>query len=904
MLGPRRFLAVATLVGTALWLSRTVLDRPGLPASPRVALFPSLPEWLGLIVLSAIGLTLLQSLVEQAVARRRPGATLAATGLLPLGVLCLLTLSYLPYLPDRLPLLATLAGPARWWIWTIALAGTAWAVATTLPARVRPLPRVALAVAPGAATALIVGVAMAQLAGGAIYPGGDEPHYLVVTQSLVQDGDLRIDDNHARGDYRVFYAGRLEPDHIVPPARDGAIYSIHPVGTSLLVAPAFARWGYTGAASTVLLVAAIVGLALWHALMRLTRAAGAATFGWLAVVSSAPFVLHGFAIYPEVPASLAVLAALWWRDQPDTPREAMLRGVAIAMLPWLGTKYAPMAAVIGLLLVARAPRDARQLVALAAPVVISVAGWFLWFEFLWGTPSPTAPYGAAHQMALGNLAAGLPGLFFDQEYGIVAASPVLAMAAPGWWLLWRSGGSERRLAIETALPLLALALTVGAYQMWWGGSAPPGRQLTAALPLIGVPLATLWRSLHAHPRRRGVLLTLVAMGAAATATLVFAQQGLLIANGRDGAAEILDYLSPSRLLASMSPSFTADRTALGTPLLLVALWSTALALVWRVTRGHTEETTGRAGLAASMIVSVAVIVMSVTAPRVTGARLERIAPGQHAALDQFDTTARPIAIVYDPMRVVPAAAVPPLMRLEATPGLRRAPQPVRVLLNMRLSLPAGRYRAELTPQPGAALAGVVGLQVGRLGPPQQSWTLAEPVDAAWSHEFDLALDTSFIGFRGDAALESSLARIAVTPLEVVDLHARIRRPPVSATAIFGGLPAYFHDAHAHLEAAGFWVRGRATAEVTFGVHPDSRPHGIRLQMHGGPVALRVRIATPVWSTEVPLRPGQNTSVEVPALDTQRLLPVSITAEDGFIPAEHGGPAGDRRLLGCWVEVVP
>ena len=904
MLGPRRFLAVATLVGTALWLSRTVLDRPGSPAGPRVALFPSLPELLGLIILSAIGLTLLQSLVEHLVARRRPGAALSASDLLPLGFLGLLALPYFPYLPDRLPLLITLAGPARWWVWAIALVGAAWAVATALPARVRPLPAMALALAPGAATALILGIAMAQLAGGAIYPGGDEPHYLVVTQSLVQDGDLRIDDNHARGDYRSFYAGRLEPDRIVPPARDGAIYSIHPVGTSLLVAPAFARWGYAGAAGTILLVAAIVGLVLWRALMRLTKAAGAAAFGWLAVVSSAPFVLHGFAIGPEVPASLAVLTAVWWRDRPDTPPDAFFRGVAIAVLPWLGLKYVPMTAALALLVVARAPRDVRRLIVLALPVAVSVAGWFLWFNSLWGSPSPTAPYGSAHQVALGNLAAGVPGLLFDQEYGILAATPVLAMAALGWWQLWRSGGGARVVAVETALPLLVLGLTAGAYETWWGGSAPPGRQLTAALPLAGVPLAALWHSLDAQPRRRGVLLTLLAIGAAVTATLVFAQQGLLIANGRDGTADLLDYLSPSRQLASMAPSFTVNRANLGSPLLLVALWSAALAVVWRATRGHAGEAAGRAALAAAATLSAGLVVVSAATPLLTDSHRERIAPGQYASLDQFDTTARPIAVVYDPMRVVPAAAVPPLMRLEATPGLRRAPQPVRVLLNMRLSLPAGRYRAELTPQPDAALAGVVGLQVGRLGPPQQSWTLAEPAGAAWSREFDLALDTNFVGFRGDGVLESALARITVTPLEVVDVHDRIARPPVTATAILGGLPAYFHDAHANLEAAGFWVRGRAAAEVTFGVHPDSRPRGVRLQLHGGPVPTRVRIATPVWATEVQLTPGENTSVDVPALDTQRLLPVSIAVEGGFIPAEHGGSAGDRRLLGCWVEVVP
>jgi hypothetical protein len=55
---------------------------------------------------------------------------------------------------------------------------------------------------------------------------------------------------------------------------------------------------------------------------------------------------------------------------------------------------------------------------------------------------------------------------------------------------------------------------------------------------------------------------------------------------------------------------------------------------------------------------------------------------------------------------------------------------------------------------------------------------------------------------------------------------------------------------------------------------------------------------------VTLTRGAHASVVVPALATQALLAVSITPVGGFIPAEHGGPPGDRRLLGCWVEVLP
>ena len=41
-----------------------------------------------------------------------------------------------------------------------------------------------------------------------ILPGGDEPHYLIITQSLLKDRDLQIENNHARRDYAEYFRGR------------------------------------------------------------------------------------------------------------------------------------------------------------------------------------------------------------------------------------------------------------------------------------------------------------------------------------------------------------------------------------------------------------------------------------------------------------------------------------------------------------------------------------------------------------------------------------------------------------------------------------------------------------------------------------------------------------------------
>ena len=292
-------------------------------------------------------------------------------------------------------------------------------------------------------------------------------------------------------------------------------------------------------------------------------------------------MLHGFAVYPEIPAALAVLVALAWRPgSADTRATSVVRGLALGVLPWLGTKYAPMAFSIAVLLALRAPKDRARLVAIAAPAGLLAVAWLAWFAWLWGTPSPTAPYGAAHQMALWHLAAGLPGLFFDQEYGIVAVAPVLAMAAAGWWRLWRRDAAGRMLVVETIVPLLTLALTVGAYAMWWGGSAPPGRQLAAALPLLGLPLAALWHDLAAAPARRALLVVLLGVGIATTGTLVFAREGLLIANDRDGTSELLAYLATGDALNRIVPSFTADRSALAWPFALLFIWAAVVAALW------------------------------------------------------------------------------------------------------------------------------------------------------------------------------------------------------------------------------------------------------------------------------------------------------------------------------------
>ena len=48
---------------------------------------------------------------------------------------------------------------------------------------------------------------------GNILPGGDEPNYLLITQSLLKDQDLQIENNHASRDYSEYFRGDLRMDY-------------------------------------------------------------------------------------------------------------------------------------------------------------------------------------------------------------------------------------------------------------------------------------------------------------------------------------------------------------------------------------------------------------------------------------------------------------------------------------------------------------------------------------------------------------------------------------------------------------------------------------------------------------------------------------------------------------------
>src|SRR5215207_9992781 len=226
---------------------------------------------------------------------------------------------------------------------------------------------------------------------GASEYGGDEPHYLLAAESIVEDGDVDVLDEYAERAYSDFYPYEL---HRHGRTTEGRLNEPHGVGFPLLIAPAYAIGGATGVELFLTAIAALAVALAYRLALRVAPdpwALGAA----LAVGLSPPFLASGSAVYPELAAGAALAGAALLAPRLGERigrAEAFVCFALLGALPWLGTKFVPAGAVIGAVAVRSLWRAQRRTLAVGAVELslFSVALYVALNEALYGGPTPYA----------------------------------------------------------------------------------------------------------------------------------------------------------------------------------------------------------------------------------------------------------------------------------------------------------------------------------------------------------------------------------------------------------------------------------------------------------------------------------------------------------------------------------
>lgn len=417
-----------------------------------------------------------------------------------------------------------------------------------------------------------------------IHLSGDEPHYIIVAQSLVEDGDFDLKNNLDPGRYSQYMPVEIRFHGSV---REGRYHSFHLPGVTFLLVPFF--WLFkllNGAVPGHLyfrLVAAFIhsffALALFLVL-RYQQGKKEKLGLFIFFLVTFPLVFQAVHLFPELPgATLVVFAYLFAREK----KRYFTAGLLLAGVPWFHLKYALPVLILALAIMAWMWREdprigafLKRLAAFAAVPLASLSLLLLYSKTLYGSFNPTAieaqfAGNSFLTVPLGLRIETLLSFFLDQRDGLLVYAPLFL-------LIFLVGKKEIRSGIRDFALLAAMFgsyVLLHAYTTSRGAYSPAARPTLFVMWIMAVALFAYHRQAAETARSR--FRFLAGLTAFATVWLFYYPLFLYQPVTREvsqRASALLQFLSSSACdLSAFFPSFLKKPNAAYLP---NWLWLSAL----------------------------------------------------------------------------------------------------------------------------------------------------------------------------------------------------------------------------------------------------------------------------------------------------------------------------------------
>jgi hypothetical protein len=355
---------------------------------------------------------------------------------------------------------------------------------------------------------------------------GDEPHYMIIAQSIARDFDLNVANQYYQKQYREFlaidslgihgYYGKWDPHFEGPKPgdaetrqkkKDSYIYSIHLPGISFTLAP-FLLLKLTPTALYILtrcflgLFAAALGVLVYLISLKLWNRPNLSLFILVVFSLTSPVFFYSSHIYPELQVLLLVTAALYLLlfSQKRGNWTVLLAGFSLSLLLFWGVKYAIFMYLFtaGFFVYFLVKRQYKRAMLLIVFPLVSQALFLLYLYTAYGNLSPMSVYMNEGQkknfwvmisrvITLKMRVEALLDYLFDQKDGLLLYNPFYFFAFPGLILAlkrFKKYWVHLLISIPAALFVLSYA-----FMTHRGGYCPQARPLVPvvwALLLLGV----------------------------------------------------------------------------------------------------------------------------------------------------------------------------------------------------------------------------------------------------------------------------------------------------------------------------------------------------------------------------------------------------------------------------------
>jgi hypothetical protein len=594
-----------------------------------------------------------------------------------------------------------------------------------------------------------------------------------------------------------------------------------------------------------------------------------------------------------------------WHAQEQSSAVWVGRGVALAALPWLHTKFILFTAVFGAALGWQILSGGRKrvvprlgaIIAFGTPIALSVAVWLYSFYVIYGTINPEAPYGDYPRVfvLMRNIPRGLLGLMFDQKFGLFVYAPVYLFAAAGLWAMARRSEWRWLGAVLLAATAVHVGSTTRLY-MWWGGTSAPARFLVPIVPCLAPMIAAALPAVRTAAARAVLWITLGVSVAIAIVSVTQPRRLLLFSDSR-GYGRIVEMVQGPAPLANLLPTFTFENWR--APLLILAPWLLAAAIAagaavmlqraWRSGALFRPAT----AIVLSFILSASVLARS--APRE-----EQLAAARRGSIDLITAYEpqrhRPVSYRerqrIDQNRVLALSAIV----VERAPEARNPDQPI---VAGPFVLPPGSYVARVWFDDARPREGEIRVAISDR--------------AVFGRLADIATNPAIVPFQLPATvgrltiaasagpLARAVARIEIAPTAVVPPAERSTVPVRTVESIPGHPDAYlvYLNEHAYPEGGVFWTRGTGAATVQVAPGGATR---LKITLYSGPIAGDVRLSIAGNEQQVSISRGEPVEISAPVPSGMRLVPITVQAAAFFRPSEVDPSSGDTRGLGCQVRI--
>lgn len=337
-----------------------------------------------------------------------------------------------------------------------------------------------------------------------VYPLiGDEPHYLVIGDALWRFGSLDV-----TGAYqsellnRVFYppglgdvnASVTDYGHVVP--GDRGVFSWHGYFLGWIAGVPVTLFGVEAARWVMVGIGAGIAVVVWWSTGAFFTSPRLRVLVAVTLVVTYPFLLASVQIFPDFVAGGLVLLGITWLIRTDHANAMWWSRASVAflvaLLPWLGIKFAPIAAI---LLIAMAVRSRDRWWQVLAPGVLSAAFLMAFNTYAYGSPFGSLAEGTVEFG--GDFWIRMAGLLIDQNQGALLFNPILWLGLAGLISFLR------RDALVGAVWVLSfgiLWLLGAAHPGWYGGGSFVGRYSWGMALLLMLPAMVALASVRSRSR--------------------------------------------------------------------------------------------------------------------------------------------------------------------------------------------------------------------------------------------------------------------------------------------------------------------------------------------------------------------------------------------------------------------